>query len=164
MKRLLFLDVDGVLNNTAWFVAQHERRVAGLPTSRRELDPENMRQLADLLLRVRGLDVVVSSSWRCGRTLGWLRDTLVSGPFMTGVPFARTRIVGMTPRLESRLRHEEIRAWLAEHAPDAVFLAVDDDTFDMEPLGDGFLHVHRDAGLTPAHVELVVKHFLAEKA
>ncbi|MES2155389.1 MAG: HAD domain-containing protein [bacterium] len=162
MIRILFLDFDGVLNNTAWFEARHAEWVhdGKLPkldtpyNERDDLDPENLASLKDLLERVPGLQVVVSSSWRKGRSVPQLRELLSKSVWTS-------RVIGVTPSLESRLRFEEIRAWI-ENAPFKVnrFLALDDDTHDMHQLGDDFLHVDRRRGLTSAHVEKAVRHFL----
>lgn len=160
MRRILFLDFDGVINNTAFFHAQHEARTSVLAAlavpfnARDDFDPANLAQLAELMRRMPGIEVVVSSSWRVGSTLDQLRTYLAPH-----VP--PEAVIGKTPRDESRMRHIEIRRWLAENAPDARFLALDDDTFDMEPLGKNFLHIDRALGLTPAHVELAVRHFSA---
>lgn len=154
----LFLDFDGVLNNTAFFERKAAARTLALDapySARDDFDPENLAQLADLARRVPDLEVVVSSSWRYGRALAELRDYLRPA-------FTRNRVVGATPRLPSRQRHEEIRAWLAANAPEALFLALDDDTMDMTPLGEAFLHVDRLAGLTSGHVERAVAYFRAD--
>ncbi len=154
MRRILFLDFDGVLNNTNFFERAAAARKA-LPldapySASEDFDPENMAQLADLGRRVPDLEVVVSSSWRKGRNLSELRDYLQPA-------FARARVIGVTPGLVSRMRHEEITAWLVTNAfGDFRFIALDDDTYDMNPLGENFIHVHRAHGLTAEHVDRVV--------
>lgn len=70
-------------------------------------------------------DIVISSSWRFGVTLDWLR-----GHFS---PDIAARIVGVTPGLQGYeassgpgSRQREIEAWITEHRPDASWLAIDD--------------------------------------
>lgn len=168
MRRLLFLDFDGVLNNTPWAVSEARRvmrataklkpgadwrsvRAAG------DFDPANMARLADLVRYVRGLEVVVSSSWRKGNTLAQLRHLL-----RAAVP-AR-RVMGATGTDPTRERHREIRTWLDVHeCAEERYLALDDDSFDMLPLGANFLHVDRNTGLTAAHVVAAVQHFRGDK-
>lgn len=162
MKKILFLDFDGVLNNKDWYVKQAaamkrkgQRHALDNPYNPvDDLDPENLRQLAEIARRVPDMKVVVSSSWRRGRTMAELREYLRPA-------FEPERVVGATGSHESRLRHVEITNWLETNCSprDTIFLALDDDTFDMTPLGENFLHVHADRGLLPQHVEHVVRHF-----
>lgn len=160
-RRILFVDFDGVLNNKDWFVRRHKEREAdnwkfNLAHPYNEIDdfdPENMAHLKEIVRQVSDLCVVVSSSWRRGRTLEQLRRLLIAA-----VP--PDQVIGATPALESRLRHEEISQWLFENAKaDAKFAALDDDSFDMTPLGRNFFHVDSKAGLTRRHVQAVVAHF-----
>lgn len=162
MRRVLFLDFDGVLNNTGWFTKQaaYWKGVPGAlraPREERDFDPENMKMLGALILMVPGLKIVVSSSWRKGRTLDQLRG------YLAGYVPPR-RVVDVTGAHESRLRHIEITEWLdAQDPPVDRFVALDDDTFDMTPLGANFIHVHRAAGLTWAHVQAVVAHLMGAR-
>lgn len=155
--QVLFLDFDGVLNNTEFYEREAARRKS-LPLDapycpRDDFDPENMAQLTALATRLPDLNVVISSSWRKGRTLGELRDYLAPA-------FTRNRILGVTPNDSSRLRHIEITRWIEESGLTVDrFLGIDDDTFDMAPLGENFLHIHRSKGLTAAHVDAIVDHF-----
>lgn len=162
MKRFLFLDIDGVLNSTSWLVSQARkdmRAVAlgvGTPRWERkwEIDPRNVRHLNAVLTAVPDLSVVVSSSWRKGMTVPQLRRFLAS----VGLPAAR--ILDKTGEDESRLRYKEIRHWLANGVSGPYcFAAVDDDTFDMTPLGSAFFHVDREKGLTRAHARALVAYF-----
>ncbi len=169
MRRVLFLDFDGVLNNTAWSISEARKFNRALAKAApgaswktvrasSEIDHENLRYLGLLMFMVPGLEIVVSSAWRKGRTLGELRGYLAPA-------VAPRRVVGVTGSHESRLRHVEITQWLDAQLerPVARFLALDDDTFDMTPLGGNFIHVHRDAGLTWAHVQASVRHLMGAR-
>ena len=157
MRKILFLDFDGVLNNTEFYERRAKTRKLDLATPyspREDFDPENMAQLADLAKRIPSLQVVVSSSWRKGRRLAELREYLRPA-------FEPYRVIGVTGEHESRLRHVEITNYILDHGGLQIgrFLALDDDTHDMHQLGENFLHVHRSAGLTAAHVKRAVVHF-----
>ncbi len=157
MRQILFLDFDGVLNNTEFYNARARARafsdLAAPYSPREDFDIENMAQLAEIIARLPDLDVVVSSTWRKGATLEKLRDYL-----SPAVP--RARVVGNTGEHPSRERWREVRAWLdANRAHVGRWLALDDDTQDMRQLGTNFLHVDRKRGLTLEHVEAVLDHF-----
>lgn len=160
-KRILFLDFDGVLNSTSWYERRHAERVKagalpdlGQPYNERDdLDAENLDALHLILQTIPDLAVVVSSSWRRGRTLQQLRELLKTHVHPS-------RVVGVTPVAEGGIRHLEIRRWLQDNAQHAgAFAALDDDSFDMTPLGEAFFLVDRVCGLMPARALDVIRYF-----
>ena len=93
--------------------------------------------------------VVVSSSWRVGRSLDDLRTLL--GNFGIAAP-----VVGMTPVLPRRPRAEEIAAWLDAH-PVAAYAIVDDEAVaEGGPLGERLVRTSMLRGLTDEHVAPLV--------
>ena len=104
---VVFLDFDGVLHPANCRAAQ---LFSNLPRRQRALTeyPE--------------VRIVVSSSWRQGRTLLWLRERL--GGF-------GARVVGVTPTLPYQRdwphRGFECTRWIAENAPHVPWLAIDDE-------------------------------------
>jgi hypothetical protein len=129
--RILFLDIDGVLNRTGFRPAES----VGL---RSWIEPELARRLSSV---IEALDaaVVLSSDWRRGRKLQHLREELAAG----GVACS---LIGATPVL-TQPRWREIDAWMAEHhvGPDAVVIV--DDGFDMGPLARRFVRTSPLNGL-----------------
>jgi hypothetical protein len=114
MRRVVFLDIDGVLAP----IRRWDRYG--------ELDPACVRALNEIVAGG-GADVVVSSTWRYGRTVAELQQMLDAHGF-TG------RVVDKTPAGASGAdRGEEIAAWLAEHAVDGYVII--DDHADMGNLG-----------------------------
>lgn len=99
MRRLIFLDVDGVLNRRCSWWRNSIRRPRGS-----HIDPECVRVLNDLIERS-GAEIVLSSSWRLGKS----RMECVSMLRKFGV---RGRLAGMTPRLHHLQRGDEIAAYL----------------------------------------------------
>lgn len=120
-KHVLFLDFDGVLNNTSWYSKDDEVP----PGIDRDFDPENIRAVAQLI-RALDADLVVTSSWR---HLPEVPDRLVA----IGLP----RPVGITPRDPERIRGKEIAAWLALHPEVEDYLILDDDVEDIQPYHPG---------------------------
>ena len=112
IQRVLFLDFDGVLHPL------HEAR----------LNPfgymENFSGVLREVDRHATMPIVISSTWRLLQTLEELRAHFP--------PDIATRIVDVTPFLSSAnpdlrgSREREISAWMAEHAPDGAWIALDD--------------------------------------
>ncbi len=142
--KVVFLDFDGVLNSLGFFQREHG------PLDR--LDPAAVQRL-DLLVRRAGAKVVVSSSWRVGRTLDALRQLLAQAGY-------DGEVVGCTPDLGSRvyvadgsaLRSLEIRAWLdAQTEPVEAYVVLDDGALDE--LAPCFVRTTFATGLCDEHVE-----------
>jgi hypothetical protein len=142
-ERVLFLDVDGVLNSAT------TRPDPDRPGFAAWLDPVHLAPLNRVLVAT-AARIVISSSWRVGRSVDDLRTLL--GNFGVTAP-----VVGMTPVLAQRPRAEEIAAWLEEH-PVAAYAIVDDDVVAEEgPLGERFVRTSMLRGLTEEHVPRLVE-------
>lgn len=132
--RLLFLDFDGVLNHADHFVAL---KAAGRDKSEEPLDPSCVARLSRLV-EESGAYVVVSSSFRIGRSVSDLREILVRGGFAHG-----ERVIGKTPQHRSGGnglggRGTEVAAWLrALPRRNERYVAVDDHDDMDEGLGHG---------------------------
>ena len=123
VRRILFLDVDGVLNRTGYRPAES----LGL---RSWIEPELAARLADVL-EATGAEVVLSSDWRRGRELDHLRDELNAA----GI---RCASLAATPVLGGA-RWLEIEAWMSEHGFDLDSVVIVDDGYDMGPLARRFV-------------------------
>jgi HAD domain in Swiss Army Knife RNA repair proteins len=119
--RVLFLDIDGVLNRTG-FQPQDSGEL------RSWIEPELAARLTDVLKRA-GAAVVMSSDWRLNRE----RDALAEELHAAGVEgFLRD----VTPHLPGQPRWREIEAWLVEHAVAHEHIVIVDDRADMGQLQD----------------------------
>lgn len=150
MYKLIFLDIDGVLDTYK---------------SRYMLDLVLLDRLGNLLGRT-GAWIVISSSWRCDNvtdTIEFLTD--YDNPRVRSNPLPFTdRIVGVTPILFSVVdgdinrpvtRGEEIETFLKSHPCDNYVILDDCD----EMLRDQWPHlvlVNDEVGLTDADVEKAV--------
>jgi hypothetical protein len=108
--KVLFLDIDGVLNSEAYF--GRYRGAYGIEG-----------RLAALVRRIKkrtGAKIVLSSSWR-----GSIENERYIAR-KVGVLFDRT------PHLASMVRGEEIKQWLDQH-PEVMSYAILDDDSDMLP-------------------------------
>jgi hypothetical protein len=106
--RVLFLDLDGTLHPPNCHSRDH---MVFLPF------------LAGILRRHDDVKVVISSSWRITTSLEKLRGLFP--------PDLRHRVVGVTPVLKWEggrgHRQKECLAWLSENAPEAAWIALDDE-------------------------------------
>ena len=126
---MIFLDIDGVLAP----IRRWDRYG--------DLDPECIRVLNDIVASG-GADVVVSSTWRHGKTIAELQEMLEAQGFAG-------RVLDKTPSdMPGASREREIAAWLAEHAVgDYVII---DDHGDMGELRTHLVQTHPAHGLRPA--------------
>lgn len=150
MTKLIFLDIDGVLDTYK---------------SRYMLDPVLLERLGTILGRT-GAWIVISSSWRCRNvpdTVEFLTD--YDNPRVGSNPFPFTdKVVGITPILYSVVegdidrpatRGEEIAAYLKDHPCDNYVIL--DDCDEMLPEQRPHLVlVNDEVGLTGKDVEKAV--------
>jgi hypothetical protein len=152
--RLVFLDFDGVLNSH-----EYARRLGD------ECDVLGIDLVAvsrlNRLVQEGCAEVVVSSSWRHGRTLDQLREILGAAGF-TGT------VVGKTPDCAHKsegglwhgaMRGNEIRTWI-DLAPlydvrVGQFVIIDDDS-DMAHLADRHIKTKFETGLTDEDVDRAI--------
>ena len=128
-RRVVFLDIDGVLAP----IRRWDRYG--------DLEPACIQVLNEIVASARA-DVVVSSTWRHGKTVAELQAMLEADGF-TG------RVVGKTPTIAPGAeRGAEIAAWLAEHAVGS-YVIIDDHT-DMGALRSALVLTHPGHGLRPA--------------
>jgi hypothetical protein len=128
-RRVIFLDIDGVLAP----IRRWDRYG--------DLEPGCMQVLNEIVARGEA-DVVVSSTWRYGRTVADLQAMLQSQGF-TG------RVVDKTPTgTPGADRGDEIAAWLAQHAVDGYVII--DDHVAMGALRTHLVQTDPAHGLQPA--------------
>lgn len=141
-RRVVFLDVDGVLNCAS--------RWAQLPpcgpAANNRVDPEAVARLKRIL-DATGADVVVSSAWRIEHM-----QVLVAFLATCGIP--RHRVVGHTPRFGSN-RGLQIAHWLRAHDEVGPFVILDDAS-DMGRLLPWLVQTTWDDGLQDAHVDAAI--------
>jgi len=152
--RILFLDIDGVLNSNAYLLDNAAKHKGLLIPGRDDdwavsmIDPARVTRLNNIINRI-SARVVLSSSWRCGweleRIEGFLRDR----------DYAHT-LEDATPRLYGQERHVEIKRWLEIYSqPLSCFAILDDDLDAGVGLARHFVHVAD--GLEDEHVETAVR-------
>jgi HAD domain in Swiss Army Knife RNA repair proteins len=162
--KVIFLDIDGVLNCRQYF--ETRTLVEGLcDRAAYDLDTAAVERLNHLVAQT-GAVVVVSSSWRHGRSVEQLADILSERGFVGTVlsktrdwhtPMSR-RVKTATPPKSERLeqRGDQIRDWLDEHPEVDSFIVLDDDS-DMDLVRDRHIKTSfHEGGLQPEHVERAI--------
>jgi hypothetical protein len=128
-RRVVFLDIDGVLAP----IRRWDRYG--------DLDPGCIRVLNEIVAGA-GADVVVSSTWRHGKTVTELQEMLEAEGFIGCV-------IDKTPTGETGAdRGDEIAAWLAGHAVGGYVII--DDHGNMGGLHAQLVLTHPARGLQPA--------------
>lgn len=147
--RLLFLDIDGVLNSHDWWNRRASQNL--------QLDPIAVARLGRII-DLTDCRVVISSTWRLGHSLPNIQRMLEAN----GLTDGRDRnIVGATPIIPEvsitgpRMgRGKEIDHWL-RMVPPYSFAILDDDS-DMGEHIDRLVKTSMTTGLLDSHVRRVV--------
>ena len=176
IDRVLFLDVDGVLNSSDWFKRRPKRtnitksiatQIVESLRADHGFDPINIARLNTLVDRA-DCDIVISSTWR---KLGpgesgheHMRRMLTHRGFkhshrIIGSTPVLDRVVGSMGLLVAQPRGLEIQAWLDAHESVSNFVILDDES-DMAHLSSRLVQTnYHDGGLMINHVHEVVDLF-----
>lgn len=151
--KIIFLDIDGVLNNELFYRKRHQLNFVGYPEyPMSEFDTQCIESL-NYLIEKTGAKVVISSTWRIGRTIEELQELLNSVGF-------KGEIISKTPSMrhldENCLRGNEILKWIKdnreligqEYHEFENYVIFDDDSDMLYWQKDNFLLVDRFVGLT----------------
>lgn len=151
MKKILFLDIDGVLNSVRYFKSISN---SSYSSKLNHFDP-NAVILLNRIIRETNCKIVVSSSWRYFEEC----DSIL---FLSGV---RGDIIGHTPmnidRHSSKIykpmkRGEEIHQWLENNEWDK-YLILDDDPDMEEYQKERFIQTDPNLGLTGCDTYLAIE-------
>ena len=130
--KIIFLDFDGVMNNEVWFRDRVERKkIYNHDEHERDAIDPRCVDFLNKIIEDTGAKIVVSSTWRMGRSKEQLQTILENKGF-------KGEIIGKTPFLrgEGCLRGNEIRQWQQDNAEligkeDAERYVILDDDSDM---------------------------------
>jgi hypothetical protein len=141
--KVIFLDVDGVLNSKASWTVCDVIPVKHAPQNKgARLDPLLVGRLRTIL-EATGAKIVVHSTWRDG-----LMEPLVD--YLEAHGISESEIIGRTPLMGWR-KHVEILAWLSAHPEVTKWIVLDD--MPIFPANHhNLLLTTWDTGLQPGHV------------
>lgn len=157
--KVIFLDVDGVLNSEETFVATHEvykRTGEHLPDI-----CENMVKRLGKIVKATGAVLIMSSSWR-GMYFRYLNGepNINCEGLCNMLRKYDMDIEGYTPMIYEKgtcnSRGYEIRSWLSEHNDVESFIVLDDEVFkDFGELENNLIKTTfygKDGGLCDEHI------------
>ena len=113
--KVIFLDVDGVLNSDEYFDKIKNLNIDGIQS---EIDVEKIKML-NMAINETGAKIVLTSSWRYTRNAQELKKLLSE----YGIP------TDSTPFIQNK-RGLEIKQYLLENPDVENFIIVDDELFD----------------------------------
>ena len=154
MEKIIFLDIDGVLNHENFYKKRYEKRYQedALAYPYSEIDPESVENL-NSLIESTGAKVVISSTWRHSG-LEYCLDVLNFHGF-------KGDVIDITPDLSRHggLRGNEILKWVEDNEKligskhnFTEYVILDDDSDMLYWQRNNFILVDRYVGLTPGDV------------
>ncbi len=148
--KVIFLDVDGVLNSDEYFDKIKNLNVDGIQS---EIDVEKIKML-NMAINETGAKIVLTSSWRYTRNAQELKKLLSE----YGIP------TDSTPFIQNK-RGLEIKQYLLENPDVENFIIVDDELFDsyddelikkLVKISNGNGHNFGE-GLLPKDIDEIIK-------
>lgn len=137
--RVIFLDIDGVLNSEKTFLSKNKQNPDILPLEKEKIE------LLKYLIDATGAKVVISSSWRIGGIKNPVFAKLLSKLKEHEIP-----VLGATPVLGTT-RGKEIQEWLKSTSEKVSSFVILDDDNDMEDLSKNLVQTNwsgEEQGLT----------------
>ncbi len=141
MAKVIFLDLDGVLNTEKYQAQLRGRRRSTVDTYGPLFDPEAVQNLQKILDTVPDAKIVIESSWKF-EGLQWIKDMWTSrelpGSIYDITPdyLYEPANINLETFDDFRMlvgKGNEIRQWLAENEPDACNYVILDDMPDFLP-------------------------------
>jgi hypothetical protein len=156
MKKIIILDVDGVLNCDTTTDRMHIANHYGELGKYTGIDDDKIERLRKII-NATDAYIVISSTWRL------IPDAMVYLKEKMG-PSLSARIIGSTDTLSDRMsiRYEEVAKWLDKHAEDVLsFIVIDDNPLcNLEKFGDRFIQTKESIGLTDKDVSKCIEKLL----
>ncbi len=162
--KVLFLDVDGVLNSSDWFYKTKEARVAAAKLNRDDSEIQKMYDhkltqldhdavaLLNTIVEQTGCSIVLSSTWRKFMELHTFKKMMTE----KGFKYSDVILDITQDFVCSGSRGWEIHDWLNYHPHVESFCILDDDC-DMWHLLPWLVNTSGLTGLSSSDVDLAVK-------
>lgn len=143
--KILFLDIDGVLNSQD-FIIKSARKKGAMLHPNEMIDPESIEYL-NKVIEETGAHIVISSTWR----KSWKKNELEAHLEGYGLVYP---IFDYTPIHESRVRGEEIEDYLFNLNEDVLnYVILDDDSDFLPHQFNNLIQTNFEKGLTNIKAE-----------
>lgn len=149
--KVIFLDIDGVLNSAMWAERIAKNRDVYKHIYIPEWQDINAINLLKNHICNHNIKLVISSSWR----LSTVEETKKDFNRYNFIKQLNPYIIGVTPYKESRHRGEEIKAYLEEHPEIENWVIIDDDTDILPEQAYRFVWINNYYGLRPGDLHNV---------
>jgi len=153
MSKIIFLDIDGVLNCSEGLSKMYKSKGASLKS--KSICPDNILNFQTLLDREPDAKIVISSTWRIGFKHG-IHNQNISGETWSSLLGEQIadRIIGMTHRSKrSKERGVEIDEWVKENDECCSFVIIDDDSDMLDSQLPNFIHTSWARGFEKTHID-----------
>ena len=148
-SRIIFLDIDGVLNSHEWFEKREKIELTEENYMAQDIDPAALQRFQTLLADT-GASVVLSSSWRkLPERVEYLKKHVCD-------------IIAITPECDSGIRGAEIYMWWSRNKRllgEPQYAIIDDDSDMLLWQKDNFFQTSFMTGLTEEICQKVRDHF-----
>lgn len=151
--KIIFLDIDGVLNSVDTAIAFF--RLKPHTTNEDRLDQVSI-ELLRRIVEVTGAGIVVSSTWRLGRTKEDFQEIFSVYGWEDFPYIGQTEVI----RSPGICRGHEIQKWIDDHKINHDdYIILDDDSDMLESQKDRFIHVSNVNGLRSKHYCAAIRLF-----
>ena len=149
-NNIVFLDIDGVLNYTLWYI--DERNPGNLYGQEGDLDPLCIARI-NKLCEETGAEIVLSSDWRIDNYAFTRLENAGLHKILDKTPITIFRTYGFTHHFT---RGEEIQLWLESHPEISNYVIIDDRTDFTEEQLSHYVHVDSYVGLTDEDCQIAL--------
>lgn len=146
VEKVVFLDIDGVLNSRKWFEKNKTRDI----NPYREMDPKLVK-IFNRIIEETGAKIVLSSAWRTNPK--WHENMIANG--------ITDNFIDRTGNGEGGVRGMQIRRWLIPHKEILRYAIIDDDS-DML-WGQPLFKTDWEIGLTDDIADQVIEYLNGNK-
>lgn len=153
--KVLFLDVDGVLNSeTSHSIQDNNQHWTWNEVAEMHLE------LLKRIVEETGAKIVLSSTWRLYHPLHTGHKNITDGlvkVLVDKLNMFNLSILDVTPEIQNAMRGIEIASWLEFHPEVENYVILDDDTDFLEEQREHFVNTTFKNGLTKELAEKAIK-------